>query len=166
MLTLKFVSKNGSYFKSILSMIKKSKKKFCYVTLNKSCGSLTDSFKKKGIKIENFHIVDCISAMIKSPGRSGHCDFISAPYELDQIGSKIKAAIKKGHTLVIFDSLSDLLVYGQAIPSGSNLLSEFIKSFLGELNNKKGKAIFLCKRKDKKNALIEETLPTFGKGKK
>jgi len=163
LLILKYVSEKKDHFKDILKIIKKSKKKVCYVTLNKSCGFLIEAFKKEKIDLNKSYFVDCISADIKVPKKVEKCDFISAPYELDYIGDSIKKAIDNGCNLVIFDSLSNLLIYGQAIPSGAGILIELINSFLPELEKRKGDAIFICKSKDKGNLLIEETLEIFNK---
>jgi|TARA_B100001971_G_C18163931_1_gene523049 hypothetical protein len=162
-LILKYVSGKKNYFKDVLKIIKKSKKKICYVTLNKSCGSLKEAMKKLRINTKRFYFVDCISAAIRRPRNVGGCNFISAPYELDEIASSIKKAVKKGYILVIFDSLSNLLVYGQAVPAGADILIDFINSFSHELERRKGKAIFICKSSDKEKALIGETIPVFNK---
>jgi len=160
-LTLKFVPEGKDSFKSILRLIKKSKKKVCYITLNKTADSLKDSFKKGKINTGRFYFVDCITMGIKKPKKTDNCDFIAAPHFLDEISDSIKKAIKKNHTLVIFDSLSNLLVHGLFISTGDNI--EFIKSFLPELEKKKGDAIFICKLKDKENILIKEIIPIFDK---
>jgi hypothetical protein len=105
--------------------------------------------------------VDCISQAIGDSKKEANCEFIPSPSELGMISNIIKKAIMKGYTLIIFDSMSDLLIYGLMIPTGGNV--EFIKSFLPELEKKKGDALFICKSKDRKKMLIQETLPIFKK---
>ena len=158
-----YVSEKKDYLPYILKVIKKSKLKFCYVTFNKSYASLKENFKKKGINTNGFYFVDCISWNLEEPKPVEDCDFIEEPYNLKAISNSIKKAIKKDCNLVIFDSLSDILVYNQYFPAGGEILLRFIQSFSSELKKKKGKSIFICKLKDKENFLIEETLKIFDK---
>jgi hypothetical protein len=144
MLTLKYVAKKGGTLEAALSILKKNKnKKICYITLNKSCGSLRETFDKRKINPDNIYYIDGISSRISSPKSVKGCKFVKEPYALKDIAREIRKAIKKGHTLVVFDSLSNLLAYGPAVPAGVNLLINFISSFSKVLEAKKGKAIFL-----------------------
>ena len=161
MIKLKFVSDKADYFNQILSIIKKSKKKVCYMTLNKSSEGLREKFKKAGLKEDKFYFVDCITSTIKTPKHVKNTKFISVPYDLGRIRTAIMHCIEKGHCLVIFDSLSNLLTYEAAIPSGGDILKEFVEYFLPELEKKKGDVIFICKSKDKNNEVIKEAMPVF-----
>jgi KaiC/GvpD/RAD55 family RecA-like ATPase len=160
---LEYVSEKEDYLKKILSLIKKTDEKVCYVTFNKTCGFLHATLVKKKIDTDKVYFVDCISETIKKPKSVKNCQFVSAPYELEEIGKEIKKAIRNGCTIVIFDSLSNVLTYKAVIPAGMDLLVRLIKSFLPSLNRKQGKAIFICNLKDKGNLLIKETIPIFSK---
>ncbi|MBW2988698.1 hypothetical protein KY358_00105 [Candidatus Woesearchaeota archaeon] len=162
-LVLNYISGKKDYFKGILSSVKRSDKKVCYVTFNKSCGFLKEAFKKANIPEDKAYFIDCISAEIKKPDDNSDCHFASAPYELEEIAQNIKEAVGKGYSLVIFDSISNILIYGQAVPSGAEVLSRFIRSFLSSLKRKKGKAVFICSLKDKENPLVQEALGIFDK---
>ena len=54
-LKIKFVS-GQNYLGSLLTIIKKSKNKVCYVSLSRSCGSLKESFKKAKIDPKKVYI--------------------------------------------------------------------------------------------------------------
>jgi hypothetical protein len=160
-LKLKVVSGSKDYFPSILSLIKKSKSKVCYIALNRSCDFLRESFKKNKIDTKKLYSLDCITKALKSAKKISNCEYLQDAQDLNNISRSIKRAINKGHTLIIFDSLSSLLVHEQDFPAGGNVLVDFIKSFSSLLKEKKGKAIFLIKKQDKQKALIKETIPLF-----
>ena len=158
---LKQVEEKENYFKDLIKTIKKSKQKVCYVTFNKTCGYIKHSLKKEDIPLSKIYIIDCISGIIKKPKPSECCNFISASYNLPLIKKLIKKGIRQDYTFLIFDSLSDLIIYEEAIPAGLNILRDFIKSFQKNIEDKKGNAIFICKTKNIRNLLIREILPLF-----
>jgi|TARA_B100002003_G_scaffold241302_1_gene262830 hypothetical protein len=158
---LKQVEEKENYFKDILKIIKKSDQKICYVTFNKTCDAIKNSLKKEQIALSKVFIIDCISGIIKKPKPSECCAFISEPYDLPAIKKLIKKAIKEDYTYIIFDALSNIVIYEAAIPAGLNILGDFIKSFQKNLEDKKGNAIFICKAKSSRNLLIRETLSLF-----
>ena len=161
-LELKYVSEKRDYFSDIIRFVKKSKhKKICYVTYEKTCGVLKNLFDKKNVEIDLFCCIDCISKSENRSEKEGNCQFIPVPYELKQVSAAIKRALKKGCTLVIFDSLSSLLKYGIMVPTGA--IIEFVNSFLSALEKKKGDAIFICNKKDKGSLLVEEIMPVIDK---
>jgi len=161
-LTLLF-TKTSNDSKYLVNLIKKSKTKVCYVTLNKSCRSIFAILKKAHVKKDKVYFIDCISARIQTPKPVNNCKYISSPYDFDEIGSSITRAILQGHTFLIFDSLSNLLAYGPAVPAGVDILSRFISRFLPVLNKKNGEAVFVCKSVDKTNLVIAESLQIFNK---
>lgn len=156
-----FVPEKKDYFKKIVGLVKKSKSKVCYVSLNKSCRSLLDSFAKNKIARDKVAVIDCISARLEEPAPEKGCFFASAPYEFRTVGEAISTAVKKGYTFVVFDSLSNLLIYGHFVPFGVDILITFIRRFLPDLKAKGGDGIFICNRKDRANLLIQESLPIF-----
>ena len=92
---------------------------------------------------------------MKKAKKISNCEYLSDSVDLGRIKALIKKAIKDGYTLVVFDSLSNLLFYEQNFPAGGNILVKFIKSFLPELEKKKGKAIFILKEKDKERFILK-----------
>jgi hypothetical protein len=159
---LYYTNHDEDYFKKIIELLKKERQeKICYITLDKTAGFLSELFEKNNFKKENIYFVDCISGLIKELQSTKHCDFISEPYNLNEIESSVKKFIGKGCNLVLFDSLSSLMAYGLEVPAGTDILKRFINSFLPLLKEKNGNAIFLCKKKDKEKVLILETLDIF-----
>lgn len=163
MLTLKYVSGYDDYSKKIFSLIKKSKQKVCYITLNKSALAMRDALKKQKMDPNRFFFIDGISAIIKTPKPLKNCEFIAEPTDLKAIGSATRKAIKEGYTLVVFDSLSTLLSYGHAIPAGAGIITGFVKDLMPTIEENNGSFLFICNERDKEKLLIEETLPIFEK---
>jgi hypothetical protein len=161
-ITLKTVPANKDYSGTIMRVIRGAKqKKICYVTLNRSCGALTELFEN--VK-KDFFYIDGISATVLAPQHVENCSYVPAAYSLDNMQRLIKQAIGKGYTFLIFDSLSNLLVHEQAVPVGADIIGEFIRSFKKELIKKKGTAVFFVKSSDKGKPLIKESLKNFDKG--
>ena len=162
--TLQFISDKSDSVKEVNKILRKYKsKKVCYITLNKSCGAVRDIVGKAKLNPDRIYYIDGISSTLGSPKAVKSCTFVRTPYDLDPIAKEVKKAIKWGAAVVIFDSLSNLLSYGSSAPAGINLLTDFINSFSKQLEDKGGDAIFLCKKGDSQNLLIEETLATFHK---
>jgi len=163
-LTLQYISDKSDSVKEVSKILRRFKsKKVCYVTLNKSCGAMRDIFGKGKLSPDRVYYIDGISYSIGNPKDVKGCKYVKTPYDLGPIAKEIKKSIKAGVSVVVFDSLSNLLAYGSSAPAGVNLLIDFIGSFSKELEEKKGDAIFLCKNGDAQNLLIEETVSTFNK---
>jgi len=155
-LVLKFVSEKEDYFKNfIVKKIIKNKGNVCYISFNKSCNSVYEKFVDR-INFDNFYVIDAVTKLLKEPSDSAKCKFIR-PYEIDNLKNNTKNFIKKGCNLVIFDSLSNLIIYEQMIPAGAGIIVKFINEINYELMKKSGDIILICKSKDKNNLLIEET---------
>ncbi len=137
------------------------KRKVCYVTLYKSYDFLQRYFQKNKIDTADLFFIDCVTAFIREPAKKKNCTFVSAPYDLFQIGEAIGKCIKRGYDLFIFDSLSALVAYGPVISGGTGILKRFVHSFM--LLNGKTQVIFICSKNDMKKFVIEESLPIFDK---
>jgi hypothetical protein len=159
--TLIYLSNKEDYTKDILKILNQENNKICYITLNKTCVFLSELFRKNNLDLEKFYFIDCISAVVKEPAKFKNCDFVSAPYELGEISKSVLKAIKNGHNIIIFDSLSSLIPYGLYIPAGLNVIKKFTDNFLNLLEKNNGKIIFFCNKDDKEKFLILETLPIF-----
>jgi hypothetical protein len=88
-----------------------SKYKVGYVTLNKTCESLQETFKNKKIKQDNIIFIDAISKTIKQPKKIDRCHFVSSPGQLRAIGSAMVKLMNHNFDYIIFDSLTNLSVY-------------------------------------------------------
>lgn len=156
-ITVNYVSEKEDYFKKfILNKIIKNKGKICYITYNKSCDSLKEELAKKKININNIYFIDCVTKLLKEPQDNEQCKFIQ-PYEIKILEKHAENFIKKGANLILFDSISNLLIHGQSVPAGTGAIVRFIKFLNHTLMKTGGDAIFICKCKDKNNFLVEET---------
>lgn len=163
-LILYYTGDKEDYSKEVIELLKNKKQnKICYITFNKTYNYLLELFEKNGFKKENLFIIDCVSGLVKEPSRVKNCDFISEPYDLKRIEFSVKKFLEQGCNIIVFDSLSGLMVYGAIVPAGLEILKRFVQSFIPELNERKGDAIFLCKKGDKEKLLILETLSIFNK---
>ena len=160
-ISLKTVPANKDYAGVIMKVVRGAKqKKICYVTLNRSCGSLVEMFAKVN---KDFLYIDGISATVLAPQNVKGCYYVPAAYSLDNIKRLVKQAIRDDYTFLIFDSLSNLLVHEHAVPVGGDIIGEFIRSFKDELDKKNGDAVFFVKSSDKSKPLIKEASGYFGK---
>jgi len=149
-------SKHEDPFKKIKDTIKRTNKEVCYITFNKSY-----NFLKTKIPNQKVHFIDCITLTIKKQKNTKDCNFIRNPYRLDEISNAIKKAIKNGCRIIILDSLSNLLTYYHTNTTEKKLLKEFMQSFSKEIEEDKLDIIFILKKEDEKNPLIQETISLF-----
>jgi len=61
MITPEYARENEDYFAWLVETIRKSKKKACYISFNKSYAYLMETFGGEGINMENIFVVDCIN---------------------------------------------------------------------------------------------------------
>lgn len=152
-------SEKEDYFKDILKDIKKSKVKACYISFNKSSGFLKQEFKKQGIGVNDVFIIDVITKTIskKRPKAQKNVKFIAEPYRLDEISNEVKKAIKKGYSLIILDSISNLLAYYSIL--NEKVLLDFLNSFANEKS--KPSLLFIVRRKEEIYPIVEAIYPIF-----
>ncbi len=97
-----------------LDLMKKSAEKYdsvCYVTLNKTFKSLSDSLKKERLE-DKFYFVDLITPNLLKYQDEYRCIFIDNIRDIEKFADKIIDFINdKLSKLIIFDSVSSLLVY-------------------------------------------------------
>ncbi|MBU2561189.1 MAG: hypothetical protein KKD17_02745 [Nanoarchaeota archaeon] len=103
------------YQEAIVRIVKEAERqcgKICYVTLNKPYASLTDLLRKKGIAAERFFFIDGISKRVNDGNSPANCVFVTAPDALTELNIAITRTIEKQRpTILVFDSLSTLLIY-------------------------------------------------------
>jgi hypothetical protein len=99
----------------ILEQVEKSKSKICYVCLSTPYAEVIERFKKKGIDPNKFFFVDVMSSHYAAPRDAKDCIFVSGPTALEEIRAAIKKAIDEKHcSIVMFDTISSLLIYQQS----------------------------------------------------
>jgi KaiC/GvpD/RAD55 family RecA-like ATPase len=140
------------YNKNILQILKKLKGNICYVTLNKTFDSLLENFKKSKINTDNIIFIDAISKTVKqTPDQSEGVYYISSPSALTEISISIDRFLRHGFDYLIFDSLTNLLVYESNAPVG-----KFVSSLINKIKGSKTKAIFYSLSGKEQDALINQ----------
>jgi archaellum biogenesis ATPase FlaH len=118
----------------------------CYVTLNKTCGSLLDIIKDKGLSPTKIFFIDGI-ANIAVAGKPSfkNCVTLRAPNALKDIELNIT---KDKSDIIIFDSLSTLLIY-------ENLATivSFVKSLIKNVRPRK--IVFIALDGEKETKLLD-----------
>lgn len=112
-------------------------KRVCYVTLNKTYGSLKDFFNKKKISTTNIAFVDGITKTVINTENTKDCSFVSSPGALDELMVAISSLLSQKYNYLIFDSLSDLLTYRDV-----DEVEQFVKNITDSLAKNKCKGIF------------------------
>ena len=128
------ISRGEKYDKKVINILKRSKKKICYVTLNKTRGYLIDIFKKSKINIKKVHFIEGVTGFITKPKKVIAYDILKHPLNLRKISSLVKKTIKQGYKIVIFDSLTDMLIYEKTTIKELALFMKPIVELLGEVD--------------------------------
>lgn len=88
-----------------------SGERVCYVTLNKTFRSIDALFFKNNIRARNFFFIDAISkSFTESAPEEDRCQLIT-PGSLTEMSLVINEVLKAGFDYLIFDSVTNLLVY-------------------------------------------------------
>src|SRR3989338_1419283 len=64
-------------------------RKICYVSIYKSHDFLIKFFQKNNVNTNGIYFIDCVSSYLSEPRPMINCEFITAPYDLDQISKAI-----------------------------------------------------------------------------
>ena len=130
-----------------------SGKSVCYVTLNKTHSSLVELFKKNKIDTKNIVFIDTISKTIKSvPDQTQGCYYCSSPGALTEISVTISKFLKHNFEYLIFDSLTNLLIYQQKDP-----VAQFLSNLANKIRDSNTKAVFYVLSVKSQDELIKET---------
>ena len=152
---LVFLIPNDKYSESMIDISKLVSKKFnnlCYITLNKPFDTITLLFKENKINTDKFFFIDGATSGFKEPKDVLDVVFISSPKSLTELNININKIINKRKIpIIIFDSLSTLLVYEQ--PS---TVIKFTHSVISSMRTSKVKCIFTALEKDIESELIKD----------
>ena len=118
------------YFEGVLNILKKEvgTKNAIYVTTNKPYEHIVNVLKKAGINPDKIFFIDCISKHIRKSieQEPKNCLYVESPESLTTMGVAIYESIKHfaGEKILLFDSLSTLLIYhdSKTIGQFSNFL--------------------------------------------
>jgi len=141
---------NDLILKTVKSL---SKGSICYITLNKTYESLKEHFKKNRINLKNIVFIDAISPTLKkTPKEMPNCYFVSSPAALTELAIVIDKFLEHKFDYLIFDSLTNLMIYQKKAH-----VAKFILSVINKIRAGKTKAIFYALKVEEHEALIEET---------
>ena len=143
--TILFFMPGLDYNKTIVDIAKKlGKKNVCYITLNRTCDSLTELFTKNKIKVDNFIIIDAITNSIKDIAKNkGRCYFLN-PGSLTELALTIAAILEQQFDYLIFDSLTNLFTYNQA-----DEVEKFIIDLINKIRPTKVRALLYALNEEK-----------------
>jgi len=152
--TILLIMSSLNYNSDIVNIVKElSDKNLVYVTLNKTKDSLIELFKKNKINTENIVFIDAISKTIKTvPDQSEGVYFVSSPGAMTELSLVISKFIKHDFDYLIFDSLTNLLVYESKAP-----VSKFVSTLVNKIKQSKTKAVFYALSVKEQEALIKES---------
>lgn len=151
--TVLLLMPSTEYNEDIVKVIKGLKGNICYVTLNKTSDSLKELFTKKKVALENIIFIDAISKTIKNvPDQSDGIYYVSSPAALTELSIIIDKFIRHNFDYIIFDSLTNLLIYEKKAP-----VAKFVSSLVNKIKQSKTKAIFYALSLKEQDQLIKES---------
>ena len=152
--TILLIMSSEKYNSLIVDIVKQLPgKSICYITLNKTYDSLRELFKKKGIKVDNIFFIDAISKTIKKTSdQTDSCYFVDSPSALTEISLVISKFLKHNFEYLIFDSLTNLMVYSKKAP-----VAVFVSSIVNKIKETKTNAAFYALKMEQHQELIQET---------
>jgi hypothetical protein len=141
------------YNDAVLAVIKGLSGSVGYVTLNKTSDALRELFKKNGVKTKSIVFVDAISKTFKDcPPEGNGVYYMSSPAAMTEISLAISKLLNHGFKYIIFDSLTNLLVYQGKAP-----VAKFVSQLTNSVRASKSKAVFYSLKVKEHEELIEET---------
>jgi hypothetical protein len=152
--TVLLLMPSASYNKQLVGVVKKlAKKSVCYVTLNKTANSLKEMFKKGKVNVENIVFIDAISATVmKVPKQDNACYYCSSPGSLTEISLMVSKFLRHKFDYLIFDSLTNLLIYQKKAPVG-----KFVSSLINKIKASDTRAVFYALSAKEQQDLIQQS---------
>jgi archaellum biogenesis ATPase FlaH len=142
--TKKYASEIGN----ILSTGGEMFKKICYVSLNKPYTTLIKILNEKSIDTKKFIFVDAVSGKV---GKQDDVFFVSSPRALTDLGITMSKVLKKDIDIILFDSLSTLLIYEE-----SSTVIKFSHSIISKSRETDKKCIFISMKEDMKTGMMKD----------
>ena len=99
----------------LVKSVEKNNAKICYVCLSKPYEDVVEALKRLKMNIGKFFFIDVLSSHYKTHKSAENCIFVKEEgSKLDSIKNAISRAIsEKNCGMIIFDTISSLLVYEQ-----------------------------------------------------
>lgn len=150
----------ANYSKTSFEVSKQlSGKKVCYITLNKTRDSIMKDFDSRKIDFKNFLFIDAITKTIKKNVESAkNCYYVSSPGALTEMAIVVSKALKYGFDFIIFDSLTNLLIYQKGA-----VVSKFLLNTVARVKDSGSKGVFYILPIEGGKQLIEESGMFFDK---
>jgi len=144
---------SAQYNDLVISNIKAlSKKNVCYITLNKTYDSLTELFKKNKVNVNNVTFIDAISKTIKNvPNQAKSVYYIDSPNSFTDLSLQISTFLRHDFDYIVFDSLTNLLIYQKKDP-----VAKFLSSIINKIRDSKTNAVFYSIDMEAHQELIQE----------
>ncbi len=129
-----------------------SKHKMGYITLNKTYAALKEDFNKAKVNVDNITFIDAISKTIKNvPDHANGVYFLSAPNSLTEMSIQVSSLVEEKIDCVVFDSLTNLLIYQQKAP-----VAKFLSTIINKLRDGNVCGVFFCLDVREHEELIQE----------
>lgn len=130
-----------------------SGKKVCYVTLNRTFHSLESTFIKFKVDTKNIFYIDAISNAVKETQleNSEKCHFVTFPEATLSLVKEVGRFLDEGGEYVIFDSVTDLLIFNSRGES-----NKFVLDLLDKVKKGKAKIVFMALKTERTKDFIEQ----------
>ncbi|MBR9691052.1 hypothetical protein GOV08_05205 [Candidatus Woesearchaeota archaeon] len=137
----------------VVKEISENFRKILFVSLNNLYNPLKRRLEKIGTDLRKFTFIDCVTkTAVPQPQEHDDCIYVSSPSALTEISIAITKTIQNTYPdIIIFDSLSTLLIYEDAMTSG-----QFVHSLTNKINAFGISAVFTILDAEKEQALIKD----------
>lgn len=137
----------------LVKVLEKDYNKILYVSLNRLYNPLKRKLTQLGVNTSKFVFVDCVTkTAVPQPEETADCIYTSAPNALTEISIAITKSIQTYYPdIVLFDSLSTLLIYENVMTS-----SQFVHSLTNKMNAFGVNILFTILDGDKEQPLVKD----------
>jgi len=160
--TILQIAPSTQYFKKVCGTLKKllgAKKSLIYVTTNKPYTHIENLLKKENVTTKETFFIDCISKTVGSVPKEEpkNCLFINGPQEITGLSLAISQATKSlpGDKIILFDSLSTLLIY-----NSEHTIGKFSNFIINKLRYQNISTILIVLDSDAEKRIIK-TIESF-----
>lgn len=151
--TVLAIVSSAKYNDFVIANAKKlSGKSVCYVTLNKTYESVKELLRKKKVKTDNFVFIDAISKTIKGVPEADDCYFVASPGALTEISLVISKFLKHNFDYLVFDSLTNMIIYAKKAP-----VAKFLSSIVNKIKSTDTKAVFYVLKAGQDESVIKQS---------
>lgn len=151
-LTILTVFPSIKHVEDFVENVAKNYKKVCYVSFSKPYNSFVKHPEINKISLNKFFFIDCITkSVIKRPEKVKNCIFVSSPTAFTEIKETIRKVLqKKSFDILIFDSLSSLLIYEKEA-----FVTRFLHGLIAMIKSIGCKSVFIILEKDVERNVVK-----------